>query len=102
MMLSEADMKRMQGGLTLIEGITDTIVKPAHPDSMDRRVTVPIMLREQEITGPAWRALHQYLKEVDKSEIWGGLYWTPTNEGHALWLCDEHRQEFIGQPPLNI
>jgi hypothetical protein len=81
-----------------IESMVDILGKPGKFDSMDRRVTVPVMHREQETTGPAWRALYQYLKDQDKSEIWGGLYWTPTNEGHALWLCDEHRQEFIGQP----
>jgi hypothetical protein len=41
--------------------------------------------------GPALRALHSFLKEVDKEERWCGLYKTPTNDGNIFWLCGEHR-----------
>ncbi|MGH7456595.1 MAG: hypothetical protein ACRENG_34925, partial [bacterium] len=41
--------------------------------------------------GPALRALHSFLKEVDKEDRWCGLHKTPTNDGHIFWLCHEHR-----------
>jgi hypothetical protein len=47
--------------------------------------------RKFETEGPALRALHSFLKEADKSEHWGGLRKTPTNDGNIFWLCAEHQ-----------
>ena len=41
---------------------------------------------------PALRALHSFLKEIDKEERWCGLHKTPTNDGNIFWLCGEHRE----------
>jgi hypothetical protein len=45
--------------------------------------------------GAALRALRDMLDEVDKNHVWGGLSRTVTPEGDILWLCDEHRKEYL-------
>jgi hypothetical protein len=34
------------------------------------------------------------LDQVDTGHHWGGLQRVVTNEGHILWLCDHHAQEY--------
>jgi hypothetical protein len=38
----------------------------------------------------ALRALHVWLREVDKTQHWCGLQKVVTNDGNILWLCPEH------------
>ena len=38
----------------------------------------------------ALRALHVWLREVDKTQHWCGLQKVVTNDGNLLWLCPEH------------
>jgi hypothetical protein len=40
--------------------------------------------------GSALRALHVFLREVDKTQHWCGLQKVVTNDGNILWLCAEH------------
>ena len=46
------------------------------------------------IAGSALRALRQLLDDKDPDHVWGGLSRTTTPEGHILWLCDYHRQQY--------
>lgn len=46
------------------------------------------------IAGSALRALRQLLDDKDPDHTWGGLNRTTTPEGHILWLCDYHRQQY--------
>ena len=39
---------------------------------------------------PRLRALHVFLREVDKTQHWCGLQKVVTNDGNILWLCAEH------------
>jgi hypothetical protein len=48
------------------------------------------MGKEMEAEGAALRALHAYLREVDKTEHWCNLRRVVTNDGNILWLCEEH------------
>jgi len=43
--------------------------------------------------GPALRSLRVLLEEHDKSD-WGGLTRKVTPEGHILWLCPRHLEEY--------
>ena len=43
-----------------------------------------------EAEGAALRALHVWLREVDKTQHWCGLQKVVTNDGNILWLCPEH------------
>jgi hypothetical protein len=43
-----------------------------------------------EAEGAALRALHVFLREVDKSQHWCDLKRVVTNDGNILWLCAEH------------
>ena len=40
------------------------------------------------------RALRQFLEEKDSQRHWGGLKKVLTPEGHYLWLCKHHAQEY--------
>ena len=44
--------------------------------------------------GAALRALRQLLDEKDPAHHWGGLRKVLTPEGHYLWLCEYHAQEY--------
>lgn len=44
--------------------------------------------------GAALRALRQLLDEKDPQHDWGGLRKVLTPEGHYLWLCEYHSQEY--------
>jgi hypothetical protein len=44
--------------------------------------------------GPALRALRQLLDKKDPQQHWGGLQKVLTPEGHYLWLCEHHAQEY--------
>jgi internalin A len=46
-----------------------------------------------KISGAALRTLHEFLKEKDPDQVWGGLTRTTTPEGDVLWLCKEHIKE---------
>ena len=44
--------------------------------------------------GAELRALRQMLDELDPSQTWGNLRKILTPEGHYLWLCDQHAEEY--------
>jgi len=44
--------------------------------------------------GAALRALRQLLDEKDPGQHWGGLKKVLTPEGHYLWLCEYHAEEY--------
>jgi internalin A len=44
--------------------------------------------------GMELRALRQLLDKVDEKQEWGGLKKVLTPEGHYLWLCNEHAEEY--------
>ena len=46
-------------------------------------------------SGAALRALRQLLDEEDPAQHWGGLEKVLTPEGHYLWLCEYHAQEYV-------
>ena len=46
------------------------------------------------IEGMELRALRRLLDEVDANHEWGGLKKVLTPEGHYLWLCDKHAEEY--------
>ena len=55
-----------------------------------RREIDAVMGKEVEAEGAALRALHVFLREVDKTQHWCGLKKVVTNDGNILWLCAEH------------
>lgn len=40
------------------------------------------------------RDLWKLLDEVDRKQEWGGLKKVLTPEGHYLWLCNKHAEEY--------
>ncbi len=48
----------------------------------------------ERVEGAALRALRQLLDEVDPAQNWGGLKKILTPEGHYLWLCEYHAEEY--------
>ena len=97
-LLDEADVKKIQNSVALFEEIAKASPQLPALDSMDRSTTVPILGREQEMIGPALRALHSYLDTIDPHGIWGELNRTVTPDGHILWLCAEHRLQYEAKP----
>ena len=49
--------------------------------------------RPNNISGAALRMLHEFLKQKDPEQVWGGLTRITTPEGDVLWLCKEHIKE---------
>ena len=96
--LSEADIKKWQNAITLLEEITQDIPKSAAFESVDRHTATPILHGEQQIVGPALRVLQHYLETVDSQKVWGKLQKTLTPDGHILWLCARHRQQYEVKP----
>ena len=50
--------------------------------------------RAERFEGAELRALRQLLDHVDPEHHWGGLKKVLTPEGHYLWLCAEHAEEY--------
>jgi hypothetical protein len=50
--------------------------------------------RAERFEGAELRALRKLLDEVDPQHHWGGLKKVLTPEGHWLWLCEQHGQEY--------
>lgn len=48
----------------------------------------------QQVSGAMLRALKLLLEEKDKQQTWGGLKRILTKEGHHLWLCPHHLDEY--------
>jgi hypothetical protein len=96
--IDEVDVKQMQANIDLLGEITKHLSEFPALDSMERSTTVPIMHKEQQAVGPALRALHSYLDSVDPHKIWGGLRRMFTPDGHILWLCDKHYQQYEVKP----
>jgi internalin A len=48
----------------------------------------------KHLQGAALRVLRQLLEEKDPHQHWGGLTKVLTPEGHYLWLCDHHLQQY--------
>ncbi|PID58617.1 GTPase [candidate division KSB3 bacterium] len=48
----------------------------------------------ERAAGAALRALRQLLEEKDPQQHWGGLKKVLTPEGHYLWLCRHHAQDY--------
>ena len=48
----------------------------------------------EKALGPALRALRSLLDDADPVQHWGGLRKVLTPEGHYLWLCDHHAEEY--------
>ena len=45
----------------------------------------------------ALRTLFTLLDDLDPSHEWGGLSSIQTNDNNYLWLCPDHKKEFIKQ-----
>ena len=48
----------------------------------------------QRIGGAALRAVRELLDAKDPKHVWGGLQKVLTPEGHYLWLCKHHAEEY--------
>jgi Leucine-rich repeat (LRR) protein len=44
--------------------------------------------------GPAFRALHSFLKEADPNTDWNGLQKVVTEDGNIFWLCEDHTRPY--------
>src|SRR6266704_2401120 len=92
------DIKQIQTNIDLLEQITQDLPDLASYDSM-KDINEPTLTdKYQRTVGPALRALHNFLNEVDPSQLWGGLDNIVTPDGNILWLCDNHRQQYVVKP----
>ena len=92
------DTKQIQANIGLLEEIVKALPEFASFDSMKNVDEQTKTDQYQRTVGPALRALYSFLNEADPGKIWGGLYKTPTPDGNILWLCDQHRQQYIVRP----
>jgi hypothetical protein len=89
------DIKQMQDAIDLMNQIVQSIPELPALDTMKHVTTRSQMGYEQHAEGPA---LYSFLKEADASQVWGGLYKTPTPDGNILWLCDVHHKPYEVKP----
>src|SRR6266568_4849604 len=92
------DIKQIQANIDLLEQITQDLPDVASYDSMKDINELTQTDQYQRTVGPALRALHNFLNEVDPSQLWGGLDKIVTPDGNILWLCDKHRQQYVVKP----
>ena len=52
------------------------------------------LISPNRVEGAALRFLRAFLDEQDPKQQWGGLRKVLTPEGHYLWLCEEHANEY--------
>jgi hypothetical protein len=93
-----AGIEQIQRQISLMEEISNSIPKPGELDTLSGAALSPQPYRDQDLTGAALRALHQFLIQADPSRTWGGLRKVVTQDGNILWLCEKHRQEFEAKP----
>jgi internalin A len=93
-----AGFEQIQKQLTLMEEISDRIPQLGKLNTLSEADPDPHLHRDQQATGAALRALHQFLVRADPSHNWGGLSRVVTLDGNVLWLCEKHRQEFAARP----
>ncbi|HEU5377637.1 MAG TPA: hypothetical protein VFV38_19610, partial [Ktedonobacteraceae bacterium] len=93
-----AGVEQIQKQVTLMEEISDRIPQIGKLDTLSEADPEPHLHHDQQVTGAALRALHQFLVQADPSRNWGGLDKVVTPDGNILWLCEKHRQEFEAKP----
>ncbi len=91
-------VKQFQAHIDLLEEITKDIPGLTALEAMKPITAQTRIVEHQQAVGPALRALHSFLQEVDPQEVWGGLHKTLTPDGNILWLCGEHHREYEAKP----
>jgi internalin A len=90
---NEEIFKSIETSLNIFEAVLDTLPEEiGAADTAERLSRDRSRFKPFEAEGPALRALHSFLKEVDKQEQWCGLHKTVTNDGNIFWLYEEHRK----------
>jgi len=92
------DIKQIQANIDLLEQMVQDMPEFASYDTMKDVIEQTQTDQLQRTVGPALRALHNFLNEVDPSQLWGGLDKIVTPDGNILWLCDKHRQQYVVKP----
>ena len=88
----EQGEKIIQLTLELSSAVADIPPEFAAPaDRSARRELDAVLGTDVEAEGAALRALHAFLREVDKTQHWCSLQKVITNDGNVLWLCAEQR-----------
>ena len=87
--------KQFKEDLERMKKIADQI-GPAVEDSHEAKRAGALGDRRdpREANGAMLRALKRLLEEKDKTGAWGGLTRKLTKEGHYLWLCPAHAEEY--------
>ncbi len=86
--MTEEAVEQLEIGIATIEQLQGFTDAPSlSPSDMAN-------MAQAGVTGPALRALHQYLNQTDPSQHWAGLHKIITDDGNILWLCDEHRTAY--------
>ncbi len=94
----EVDVEHMKVQIDLMEEITKCLPEITTSDTLSNAATEPDLNHEQQVIGPALRALHSFLAQADPDHVWGGLHKTLTPDGNILWLCATHRKQYEVRP----
>jgi hypothetical protein len=87
----EQGERSIQLTMELSSATFDLAPEPAAPiDRGERRELEAMLGTDVEAQGAALRALHVFLRDVDKTQRWCDLKRVVTNDGNILWLCPEH------------
>jgi internalin A len=96
--IDEIGIGHIKNHIALIEEITKDLPLLPWLDTLDSAVPETHFQHEQQVIGPALRALHSFLIQAEPSKIWGGLDKTLTPDGNILWLFEHHRLQYSVKP----
>jgi GTPase SAR1 family protein len=80
--------------LKLMEELAKKLKEKKNFKEMELAESIGGVERAEHVEGAELRALRKLLDEVDTQQNWGGLKKVLTPEGHWLWLCEQHAQEY--------
>src|SRR5262249_46377526 len=92
-----ATAEKMKSSIGRMEQITKSLPELPTFGEARRLPSQAYAGEDQQAIGPALRAFYSFLKEVDPSGIYGGLFKTLTPDGNILWLCDVHREPYVAK-----
>ena len=80
--------------IKLMEELVEILPDLGENRTMELLHSVGETSRPEGASGVALRVLRQLLDEKDPNQHWGGLKKVLTPEGHYLWLCKHHANEY--------
>jgi hypothetical protein len=92
----EKFQKQFRDDLKQMKELSDAILPKLEETSRETKQAAGLKEGRdtEQASGAMLRALRKMLEDKDRQQIWGGLRAKLTKEGHWLWLCPYHFNEY--------